>query len=337
MKNTDRGNREPEAAGSGSIPIHETQVDVRSEIPTTVEVGTAVALDVAIACPFGCDLSGSSVLLTGPGGFVTTHELGAFDGQAHKVSVTILAPDDAGHYEWTMLFPKYESQKCIHQEVELPISFAAKPHTPSMAVWDVPSPVMIESAFRVKVGVTCPITCHLTGQLVEVRDEGGARVGEGRLGGAVWPGTTAMYWTDVEMSVPATEGVRLWTATFSAALSPLAHGEVSAGFSFRAAGRPQHLVSVKMIAKDSGLPLGDAEVRVGLYEAWTDEGGMASVRVPQGTYELSIRKDGYSAPETTVEVSRDLTVAVEASVVLTKAEREARMKRYEDVWGEADW
>jgi hypothetical protein len=30
-------------------------------------------------------------------------------------------------------------------------------------------------------------------------------------------------------------------------------------------------------------------------------------------------------------------VTVEASAGLTKAEREDRMRRYEDVWGEADW
>jgi hypothetical protein len=324
-------------AAIGRIPIHQPTLKATSSMPTTVEVGTTLPIDVVIACPAGCDLRGTRLLVVAPDGTVTSYELGACAEQVHEVGCAIAAPPEVGDHDWKIVFPRHETEHCIHEESSLPISFATKPHIPSMAVWDVPSPVSIDSAFHVKVGVTCPITCRLAGQFVEVRDECCAKVGEGRLSGAPRPGTTSLYWADVELTAPATEGLLLWTAVFPAALSPLAHEEVSTRFSFRAARRPEHRVLVHVIAKDSGLPLDDAEVRLGVYEAWTDDQGMVTVEVPKGAYELSIRKDGYSAPETSVDVTGASTVTVEASAVLTKAEREDRMRRYEDVWGEADW
>jgi len=36
----------------------------------------------------------------------------------------------------------------------------AEPHTTSVAVWDVPSPVVMNCRLKVKVGVTCSATCR---------------------------------------------------------------------------------------------------------------------------------------------------------------------------------
>jgi hypothetical protein len=244
------------------------------------------------------------------------------------------APEDVGEYAWSVLFPRHETEKCVHEENSLPISFTTKPHTISMAVWDVPSPVVMNSSFKVKVGIKCSAMCQLTGHLVEIRNEAGDGVGEGTLGEAPWPGTSSLYWTEVALAAPPSEGVPSWTVRFAAEELALAHEATSAAFTFRTAKAPENRVTIKIIAKGTGVALEDVEVRLGAYEVFTDERGLTTVEVPKGTYDLTIRKDGYEAQPITVEVSDDVTVQVEALTASTKAEMEERMMRFEDYpWG----
>ena len=51
------------------------------------------------------------------------------------------------------------------------------PHPTSIAVWGVPSPVVVDGRFAVQVGVKCAAGCALAGQPVVVRDEAGADIG----------------------------------------------------------------------------------------------------------------------------------------------------------------
>ena len=94
---------------------------------------------------------------------------------------------------------------------------AAASHATSIAVWGVPSPVVADGRFTVRVGVKCAAGCPLTGQPVAVRNEAGAGVGRGRLGAAPEPGTRALYRTDLTLTAPAREGVHAWTVVFAAA------------------------------------------------------------------------------------------------------------------------
>jgi hypothetical protein len=228
-----------------------------------------------------------------------------------------------------------------------------------MAVWDVPSPVVINRSFKVKVGVTCAATCQLFGRLIEVCDEAGARIGESRLGETPWPGTAALYVAEVELAAPATEGMASWSARFlgntSAALSSklpqtspstkereaagrgggaprpsekdpgLPHAEASATFSFRTAKPPEHRVTVKVTAKGTEAPLENVEVRLGVYRASTDAQGLASLELPGGVYGLDAWKAGYETLPRTVEVGKDLMVHVEAVCVPEKDPDDAQV------------
>lgn len=190
----------------------------------------------------------------------------------------------------------------------------AEPHTTSVAVWDVPSPVVMNCRLKVKVGVTCSATCYLGGQLIEIRDEAGARVGEGRLGETPWPGTGALYVAEVDLAAPATEGVFSWSATFAIAEPPLPlpHDEACATFSFRTVRPPDHHVTVRVTDKDSKAPLQNVEVRLGFYRALTDQQGQARLELPGGRYDLDAWKTGCDMPSRTLEVGGDLTIDVEA-------------------------
>ena len=129
------------------------------------------------------------------------------------------------------------------------------PHPTSIAVWDVPSPVVVNSSFTVNVGMTCSLACQLTGQLIEVRDESGVQAGEGRLGDTPWPGTSALYGAEVHLAAPAGEGMYTWAVTFAGTESEMPHEDASATFSFRTARPPDHRVTVTVRERDTEAPL----------------------------------------------------------------------------------
>jgi hypothetical protein len=206
------------------------------------------------------------------------------------------------------------------------------PHATSMAVWNIPSPIPIGHTFAITVGVKCSCECPLTGRVVEVLDENGTKISGGRLGEKPWPGG-ALYWTTVALDAPETVGVFWRTARFSAAATKQKHVAASASFTFRTIGPAAHTVRIEVIARATQRPIEGVEVRVGPYELFTDAGGTSMAIVPSGTYEISIRKDGYTAEAVTQSVTGDLRMQIEAFTAPTNTEREERMRRYEDLWG----
>jgi hypothetical protein len=183
-----------------------------------------------------------------------------------------------------------------------------------VAVWDVPSPVVIGSFFRIKVGARSSGACQLNGAAVEVRDQHGQRVAGGTLGDTPWTGTTALYWTDVELTAPSTDGVASWSVAFAPTGVEVPHNEESASFSFAVVRPPQHAVTVTVIEKESGDPIEAAYVRIGPHRVLTDECGVATVGVLAGTFDLIAWKVGYLPPSATVEVSGDVSVRLEAEI-----------------------
>ena len=207
---------------------------------------------------------------------------------------------------------------------------AAPPHPTSLAVWAVPSPVVVNSRFTVTVGVKCAAACPLAGQRVVVRDETGAAVGAGRLGETPAPGTRALYAADVTLDAPVGEGIHAWTATFAAppeseSESPAAarseppagaatrHAEARATFGFRTAGPPEHRVTVTVLDRETDAPLRNVEVQLGVYRASTGEDGQARVEVPAGRYDLTLRKAGYAPHAGSVAVHGNVALRVAAA------------------------
>ena len=120
-----------------------------------------------------------------------------------------------------------------------------------------------------------------------------SRSARARLGETPWPGTSALYVAEVELTAPGTEGLALWSAMFAAAEPGLPHDEASATFSFRTARPPEHRVTVQVVEKETEAPLEDVEVRLGVYRASTDAAGLASLELPGGVYELNAWKISY--------------------------------------------
>lgn len=181
-------------------------------------------------------------------------------------------------------------------------------HEISLAVWDLPSPVVAGRRAKLKVGVNCPDGCDLSGTAVDIYSETGERVGTGTLGSTPWPATTALYWAEVDLIALAREGdqsLRIHTSPASP------HAEATSVVTVVVSGPPEHRVTLHLIDKTSGAPLAGVELRVGRFRASTDRTGIAHVEVPGGTYEVGTWKNGYGVLSQTTIVASDTTVHLE--------------------------
>jgi len=295
------------------VATHQTNVEMSQSVPRELDVGADLVLNVKVSCPEGCDLRGIPVHVMAADEVVITSELARYDETINTTEdLNVKAPVQVGEHAWTVLFPRHEFDGTVHEQGCLIVSFTTRPHATSMAVWDVPSPVVLNRSFKVKVGVKCSAACPLAGQLIEVCDESGIRIGQSRLAETPWPGTSALYLAEVELAAPAAEGIPSWSARFAAVAPELPHEEASATFSFRTARPPEHRVTVKVTDKETEAPLDNVEVRMGLYRASTDAQGLASLELPGGVYDLDAWKAGYATLPRTVDVGKDLMIHVEA-------------------------
>jgi hypothetical protein len=135
------------------------------------------------------------------------------------------------------------------------------------------------------------------------------------LSNAPWPGTSALYWAEVELSALQPEGPR----TLQVHCNENRHA-VSATFSFTIGGQPEHDVRIVATDATTGAPIDAVEVRLGAFRATTDDDGVATLAVPGGGYEVILWKVGYQTSPVSSAVSEDVSVPVEMEVV-RKAEQ----------------
>ena len=304
-----RGNPEPRR--------HPISVALSRPPAGAVDAGTSISLKVQVSCPSGCDLRGTAINVTAPDGVVVaTSELAEHIAHVSETAeFAFKAPDEVGEHAWTLLFPKHEAEGLVHEEASLPITVRTRAHDTSLAVWGVPSPIVMGHPFRLHVGATCSAGCDLRRQEIEIFDETGASLARANLGETPWEGTRALYWTEIGLAAPIKEGGARWSIRFAATELRLAHDDASARFGFETVKPPQHTVTVKVVQKDAGTPIEDAQVRLGVYFAYSDRTGLARVAMPRGTYDLDVRKTGYEALSRVLAVDGDVTVEVEAAII----------------------
>jgi hypothetical protein len=180
-------------------------------------------------------------------------------------------------------------------------------HTASLAVWDVPVAAQAGETFSVKTGVKSSGGVPLGSGRVELRDGAGTVLAAGQLGDTPWPGSEALYWTEIALAAPDAPGTLTLTAHFDGnAIEP--HETASSGFSVNVVACAEHTLTVTVEAQ--GAPLPDAVVRLGPYRAPTDASGTAKVRLAKGQYDLVVWKTGYEMTATPIAVEADAAIAV---------------------------
>ncbi|MCX7314256.1 MAG: hypothetical protein WCG92_02500 [Hyphomicrobiales bacterium] len=168
--------------------------------------------------------------------------------------------------------------------------------TTSLAVWDVPMPVVIGESFAVKVGAAGG-----KGAAVEVSDPSGKVVASGTLGGEPLAGTEALYWTTLDVPAPGKQEAVQYTVRSGGAASQ---------FAVTAAPKPEHTLTVTITERETHEPLGGVEVRLGAFRARTDKSGHASLRIARGSYQMKLWRNGHIAADRTVGIDGDMTLAV---------------------------
>jgi hypothetical protein len=303
------------------VKAHETSTSMVRAALAELDAGTDVALKVKVSCPSACDLRGKTVRIIAQDSTVAKEvALTTFEEQMNETDeFTVKAPIELGECTWSVVFPAQEVGGVLHEESSTPVVFNVKPHATSMAVWDVPSPVAFNDKFKIKVGVKCSAECSLTGKEIGIYGQKGKKVATGALGGVPWPGTSALYWAEVELEAPGVEGYYRWRVRFLKPDLELPHEEASYHFAFTTARPPEHAVTVEVVAQDTKIPIKNAHILLRPhsgypYRGYTDEGGVAKLEVPKGEHELYVSKSDYDTFQTSVEVASDLTIKAELSV-----------------------
>ncbi len=298
--------------------LHETMVYMVQPTPTEIYAGAGMWLEVGVSCAESCDLRGSMLRIAAEDGAILTEvELAESDGRASLTGrLEVKAPSQPGEYTWTAVFPAQEREGIPHGQGSTELSFVVKPHSTSIAVWDVPSPVAILDKFKVKVGVKCSAACNLAGTEIEIYDHEGTREATAALGDAPWMTPGALYWAEVELQAPEEEGYHRRRVEFQRPNLDLPHEVASYAFGFTTGPAPAHLVTVQVTGRDAKDSLSRAHVLLRPasgypYRAHTDEAGVAKIAVPEGEYELYVSKDEYHGFRTAVKVADDITIKAE--------------------------
>lgn len=184
-------------------------------------------------------------------------------------------------------------------------------HEISLAVWDLATPLVVGRPGTVKVGAKCSEGCSLTAQTIEILTEAEVGAGSGRLGPAPWPGTGALYWSEVDLIGPPKEGRHTWTVNLTPSNLESPHTRVNSQLSFLVVPPPEHSVSVRVVEKGTETPIGGVDVRIGPFRSVTNGAGLAKLELHKGCYDLAVWKLGYQALPRPVEVAADTTFQVE--------------------------
>ena len=191
---------------------------------------------------------------------------------------------------------------------------AVEEHKTSLAVWDLASPIVVGRPGKMKVGAKCSAGCTLTDHEIEVFDENGARVARAGLNPTPWPGTSGLYWVELDFSAPEVAGSQTWTVTSK-------HGDAYSHFTFVTVQPPEHTLTINIRDRESQNPLSEAEVRLGAYRASTDEQGVATIELPTGNYNLNVWKVGYEGFSKVIDVTSTVTVDVEIALEVEPEEK----------------
>jgi hypothetical protein len=242
-------------------------------------------------------------------------DLSSDDGETCSAAAYVLqAPHDVGEHVWRAVLATHERNGVRHEEVAAPFSFTAKPHAASMSVWGLPSAIPAGERFSFKVGIRCSAGCKLAGRALSITDHNGMEVAAAKLCDEVWPGTSALYFAEVETQAPRTPGDFTWQVATPASEQGMPHAAGSCGFALKVVAPPDHEVTVEAFASDTRAPIKGAHVLLHPYRALTDERGVAKVKVAKGRYTLFVSGFNYIGHERIIDVMSDVIARAELVV-----------------------
>lgn len=280
--------------------------------PEVVDAGAELSVQAEVSCTPTCDLRGHNLLIRDEtGAEMGTIEITDFDGEINGTSEsTVKAPVNPGRYTWLAVCPSIMKEGISYAEASVPVAFTVKPHTTSLAVWDIPSAVLAGERFKIKVGIKCSGECDLKNRNFGIYNHEGAQVGTVTLSGDRWPGT-GLHFAELELETPTAEDLYTWSIRFAGLSVGIPHDEGYASFGIRVVGHPECLVTVETIDRETQMPLSGARVVMHPYRAIADAHGVAELRVAKGQYQLFVSHTNYLTFVLPVEVTANMTTRAE--------------------------
>jgi len=276
---------------SFELEIVDSEVDAGAEIALKCKVSCGLSEDQQVAA----DLRGTTLLIKDQEGTpVASIELTEFDGKTnHTDDCIVKVPKTPGVYTWLAVWPAGESTGIYHGELSASCSFTVKPHCIHIVIWDLPSAIECHKNFSIKIGVKCSSECQPDGWLLEVTDHNQEKLASVTASDEPWPDTAALYYAEVELIAPDSEGLFQWDVITTAKNTGIPHTESSASINLRVVAEPEFVLTIEAIDRESQTPVEGAKVVVHPYRTFTDKSGLAEVRVPKGEYKLFVSGKNY--------------------------------------------
>jgi hypothetical protein len=255
--------------------------------PQEVDAGASPTLKAVAQCPEQYDLSGDPVLFFDAAG----HEVGraplaALAGNDFGAEITITAPIELGEYGYGARLMPADGDGAAHAGASADARCTVKAHDAHINAWDIPSAITAGDTFSFHVGLKCSCGCNLTNRGFVVRDQAGTVVASGRLGDAVWPGTSALYFAEVQAVAPADISLHQWMVEFAGSNSGIAHAPGSLAMGVLTVAAPDREIRILAVDRDSGAPLKGINLIIGPYRATTGGDGVAQMKVVGDHYVL---------------------------------------------------
>jgi hypothetical protein len=281
--------------------------------PREVDAGGELTVTVRVTCPDGFELRGQSVSIRNRDGTeLATAELREFDGETCATGAFVLrGPLEVGEHTYRAVLAAHEKNGVLREETATEFSFAAKPHATSVNVWGLPSAIAAGERFRFKVGIKCSSGCKLTGRPLTVFDDEGAQVGAASLRDDIWPGTTALYFAEVDAQAPLRTGDHEWRVDCPGSEQDVPHADGAFTFAVKVVSPPDHEVIVEALDAETQAPIKGAHILLHPYRALTDERGVATVRVAKGRYKLFVSGFRYIVYQGFLDVAGDVATRAE--------------------------
>lgn len=285
----------PLACADADVPCHHPEINLGKRCIRMLDDCAELTMIVRVQCPASCcDLTGTSVCVTG----IETGEkievpLVRFNGVENETDeFCVRTGSRGGNYTWVARYGDgcVVSGGIVHEPVEHACSFPYRPHTVSLAVWDIPSVTEGDGSTTVKVGARCNGGCVLADAAVEICDPAGVLLARTALGADPWPGTEGLHWAELSFEAPETTGVYTYIARCVGAKG---HAEAQTSFTFGVSSRASTSLALRLMDTKTGEPVPDAAVAIGSRVGRTDERGLVELPVPSGKVTVCVSAEGY--------------------------------------------
>jgi hypothetical protein len=286
--------------------------------PEEVDAGAHLALKVRILCPRECDLSGAAVSIRAEDGAEFTKARLTDVGAGEKTYVTdevmVTAPLTLGAHTYKAVLLANEKDGLAQEEVNAEASVIVRAHATSVNAWGMPYAIAAGERFDIKVGIKCSCGCNLAGREFRVADHTGTQLAVGKLRNEIWPGTSALYFAEVEAQAPCEVGDYTWEVESPAAETGIPHGAGSFAFTAKVVSQPDYSVTIEAFDVATRAPVKGVHVLLHPYRALTDNNGVAKLKVTKGRYWLHLSGFKYVPYQATIDAVKDVRLRAELKV-----------------------